>query len=575
VELLNGEQLRDNEEAMCELLETLCSPNPPPESWARYGETLNEMGLLESMYRVMRTSKTRPRVLAYAAKALGQLAGQSEIIQTFMYSFPNLINEITEILERWNTNMTVVGNVIYLLHFVTEVAGWHGKNKIVRLVNVLLSQIEGGFVYTEEDKAQVGLMWKLTWAVVTEVVGIYIQYSYRDEEVDFAWMQRVLGIVEKNFKHWECFYALSFFGEPMGTDVLRRDLDRAVKAIVKLLGWHAKKGAKCEGKVCTQRSVDPQSEPKGSSSAPSSAGKVKSVEEQRAELMEKEAERLRKQEERKHKRTATPKKRPNMKRDGDWGLTLDLGLDLLVNLLLISEKSEEKAAARLMALVPSALAKIDKYLVPNPSIDLSAAENALDKASVEAFNRLGVVRMVMELLSSHMHYKNFVFKLCNFLFVLTSGNEGFREDELFLEGNGPKILLKALENDLQDESIQELQHHCTRFVAPLIMLARRVEYKEALIAPGCWEVVLVLLDTVFELGLQVLVYLQKGSNEVKRKMRDELAIDQRVITYAREAKWANNPIVLKQVVDLLVGIKSQYVGRLNEFISPEMLVAMA
>ena len=365
---------------------------------------------------------------------------------------------------------------------------------------------------------------------------------------------------------------MTFFGDPMGTDVLRRDLNRAVKAIVKLLGWHAKKGVRCESKVCSEKALEnlePAANKQQENAAP------KSLEEKRQEQLRLEEERIRKMEERKQKRTGTPKKRPNMKREGDWGYTMDLGLDLLVNLLLVAEKSEAKATSRLMALVPSALAKIDKYLVPNPNIDLSAAENALDKNSVATFNETGVVRLLMELLSSHMHYKNLVFKICNLMFVLTSDNEGFREDELFMEGNGPKILLKALEQDLSDESIKELQSHCTRFVAPLIILARRVEYKDAFLQTGCWDIVLVLLDRVFELGLQLLVYLQKGSNEVKRKLREELAIDERVITYAREAQWSSNPLVLKQVVDLLVGLKSPFASRLNEFISPEMLVAMA
>jgi hypothetical protein len=79
VHLLQGKELRENDEAMCELLETLSNPNPAPESWARYGETLNSMGLLESMYRVLRTSKVRPRVLSYAAKALGTLAGTQKL----------------------------------------------------------------------------------------------------------------------------------------------------------------------------------------------------------------------------------------------------------------------------------------------------------------------------------------------------------------------------------------------------------------------------------------------------------------------------------------------------------------
>ena len=143
-----------------------------------------------------------------------------------------------------------------------------------------------------------------------------------------------------------------------------------------------------------------------------------------------------------------------------------------------------------------------------------------------------------------------------------------------MEGRGPTVLLKALEEDLQDESIKQLESHCTRFVAPLILVARKSEYKETVIASG-WDVLLLLLDKAFELGLQLLIYLEKGSNEVKRRMREELAVDHRVISYARQERWASNPLVLKQAVDLLVGIKSGFVSRLTEFISPEMLVTMA
>jgi hypothetical protein len=85
VELLQGKALRDNDEAMCEMLETLCSPNPPPPQWNKYGEKLNELGLFEIIFRVMRTSKDKPRVVGYAAKCLGSLAGRDELIQSFMY----------------------------------------------------------------------------------------------------------------------------------------------------------------------------------------------------------------------------------------------------------------------------------------------------------------------------------------------------------------------------------------------------------------------------------------------------------------------------------------------------------
>ncbi len=84
MELLQGKELRENEEAMCEMLETICNPNPPPV-WSKYGEKLNDMGLFEIIYRVMRTSKDKPRVVGYAAKTLGALAGRAELIQSFMY----------------------------------------------------------------------------------------------------------------------------------------------------------------------------------------------------------------------------------------------------------------------------------------------------------------------------------------------------------------------------------------------------------------------------------------------------------------------------------------------------------
>lgn len=38
VELLPSQTLRENEEAMCEMLETLANPSPPPQSWRKYGE---------------------------------------------------------------------------------------------------------------------------------------------------------------------------------------------------------------------------------------------------------------------------------------------------------------------------------------------------------------------------------------------------------------------------------------------------------------------------------------------------------------------------------------------------------
>ncbi len=44
-----------------------------------------------------------------------------------------------------------------------------------------------------------------------------------------------------------------------------------------------------------------------------------------------------------------------------------------------------------------------------------------------------------------------------------------------------------------------------------------------------WSVILVLLDKAFELGVQLLVYLEKGSNDVKRRMRDELGVSELVL----------------------------------------------
>ena len=167
-----------------------------------------------------------------------------------------------------------------------------------------------------------------------------------------------------------------------------------------------------------------------------------------------------------------------------------------------------------------------------------------------------------------------IFKLCNLLFFITYENKEFRTDELFMNGKGPAVLLDALKEDLADESIENLESHCTRFVAPIILLARKVDYKETVIASG-WSTLMLLLDKAFELGLQVLVYLEKGSNEVKRRMRDEFKLAERVVATAQEETWNTNPIVLKQVVDLLVGIKSPLMHSLPDVIAPKMLVAMA
>lgn len=51
---------------------------------------------------------------------------------------------------------------------------------------------------------------------------------------------------------------------------------------------------------------------------------------------------------------------------------------MLINLLLTSEPDEQKALARFQALVPLALVKIDKYLVPHPDVDLQLGEDAVD-----------------------------------------------------------------------------------------------------------------------------------------------------------------------------------------------------
>jgi len=37
VDLIPSKSLRDNDEAMCEMLETICNPTPPPD-WKAYGQ---------------------------------------------------------------------------------------------------------------------------------------------------------------------------------------------------------------------------------------------------------------------------------------------------------------------------------------------------------------------------------------------------------------------------------------------------------------------------------------------------------------------------------------------------------
>lgn len=374
----------------------------------------------------MRTSVDQPRVLGYAAKCLGLLAGRDDLIQANMYGFANLLNFITEQLEKFRENTTVVGNLVYFLHFVSEVSGWSGKNKIVKLIEALFALIEGGFVYKPEDKSQVGPMWKLTWTVLIQVADHYVQYGYRDEDIDRAWAVRTLDIVDKNYKHWECFYALAFFSDPIGIDVLRPLKDKAVKVLVKFLSWHTKGGEKCDGRLCSERLHEDKDEPEKEP--------YRTDEEKRKEEMIKSEAKRKELEKRRKNRAAPPKKKPSLKRDGDWGHALDFGVDILINLLLTTEKDEEKALKRFQALIPLSMEKIDKYLVPNPEIDLNPGKDAIDKEMAECFNKNGVVKLLMEIVASHTHYKTLVFKLCNLLFFITYENKGFRTDELYLNG---------------------------------------------------------------------------------------------------------------------------------------------
>ena len=544
---MNSKQLEGKDEATCELFESIgsCAEDELPQ--------IADLNLHEAIWRTARTAagENRLDVLGYALRTLGLLAKRSELLQTFMYSLPNALNFMLELLDQFRQDTTTCGNVLYFLHTTTELTGWHGKNKLVKLMDSLFGLVEGGFVYKEEDKPQVGPMWKLTWSVLIQLTDVYVQYNYRDAENDARWAKRVLAIVDKNFKHWECYYALAFFTEPMGLDVLRQMDDLAVQTLVKLLSWHTKGGLeRCTSRVCSERKVDDDENGKSAEQA---------------------SER---QKRRKKKRMAPPKLKMRMKREGDWGFTMDLGIDILINLLLTTEKNEKLATARFEALVPLALREIDKYLVPNPEIDLSVAKDAIDSSMQECYNRNGVVRLLIEIVGSHLHHKGMVFKLCNLLFFITYGNQKeFRTNELYLEGRGPVVFLEAMKEDLADESIENLEAHCTRFVAPLILLARKVDYKESLMVNV--DALFVLLHTAFELGLQLLVYLEKGSNEVKRRMRDEFKLDERVITLSKKSEWSGNPIALKQVVDLLIGIKSPRANALVDFISPEMLVAMA
>lgn len=250
------------------------------------------------------------------------------------------------------------------------------------------------------------------------------------------------------------------------------------------------------------------------------------------------------------------------------------------------------AASRFQSVMAASLAQIDKYLIPNPDADPALAAGALDGAVAASYNRTGVVAMLVEVLASHMHRKTLVYKACNLLFFIAFDNKDFPVAELYHNGVGLTMLLQGLEQDLDDKSIevrmernvvwfcvvpqlhyQCLEQHCTRFAACIILLARKSEYKEAVL--GGWRVLMLLLDKAFELGLQVMVYLQQGHAEVKRRMREEFDVATHVLAHAQHEPWKENPIALKQVVDLLVGLKSPLVNQLPRFIAPAMLVVMA
>lgn len=513
----------------------------------------------------------KPRVIAYGAQSLGSLASKSENVQAWMYSLPNLCNWFIETLQTLRRETVALGSVLYFLRQMKEVTGWHGLEKLKKLMAILMDILEAGFVHKEEDKQYVGPMWKLTWSAAIDVAEKYVQYGYRDAETDTLWAKRALDVIEKYHKHWECYYAFAFFGDPIGQEVLRPIIDRAVQVIVKVMGHHTKGGEmQCTHKLCSERKHDGEDDEEDLSKVDLSKLPPQEREKKQRDIQR----RLIRQRASLKQRMAPPKRRPNMKRDADWGHTIDLGVDMLINLLLTPEKNEEKATNRFRALVGASMERIDKYLIPNPDSDLSLAEGAIDRSVADCFNRNGVVRLLMELVASHIHHKNLVFKVCNLFYFITYENKGFRTDELYLEGKGPAVLLRALQEDLNDEGIADLEQHCIRFVAPIILIARKPEYKDALMTSG-WDVFLILLQKAFELGVQVLVYLQKGSNGVKKRMKEELHIESLLKSAVQQDLFRANPVVLKQVVDLLVGLKSPLVDALTDFISPEMLIVMA
>ncbi len=69
---------------------------------------------------------------------------------------------------------------------------------------------------------------------------------------------------------------------------------------------------------------------------------------------------------------------------------------------------------------------------------------AIDVLMADCFNRNGVVRLLTELVASHVHHKTLVFKLCNLMFFITYDNKGFRTDELYLGGRGPVVLFQVM-----------------------------------------------------------------------------------------------------------------------------------
>ena len=134
-----------------------------------------------------------------------------------------------------------------------------------------------------------------------------MQYGYRDEEVDREWAERTLAIVDKNYKHWECFYALAFFSDPIGVDVLRPLGVEAVRVLVKFLSWHCRGGQRCEGRLCTERLHEDNEEPEKEP--------FRTEEEKRREALVREERKRKEQEKRRKNRMAPPKKRPNLRRE--------------------------------------------------------------------------------------------------------------------------------------------------------------------------------------------------------------------------------------------------------------------